>query len=389
MTSPVEVVLVGCGVIGWTHAAALQELAEGNIVGVVDPAPAAAEALARSIEDRGKPKPSVFTSLQDALTSSQVDLVVLCTPSGLHVEQGLEVLRAGKHLVIEKPLDVDLARALRFEKAAVEAAGRGLVVSVISQHRFDRASRALAGAIRDSRLGTITSAIASVAWWRSQQYYESGSWRGTWSMDGGGALMNQGVHTVDLLLQFMGRPVEVYAQTALLGHEGIEVEDTAAATIRFEGGALALLHATTAAYPGLTVRLQVMGTDGSAVVDGDQLEYFHSKHAPSGDLDRIPDGQGNHAAHELARFGDDVFPPGSDPQTYPLGHVRQYRDVLAAIASGHQPEVTVSDAVHALALIRAVYVSATLNRPVLFTDVLEGDYDGVAVQTGYAVQPSV
>jgi predicted dehydrogenase len=381
MSETLKVAITGCGVIGRTHAVALQEFPGTSVVALIDAIPDAAESLADFIEAAGRPKPSVYTSLEDAFAAADIDLVALATPSGLHIQQGLEVLAAGKHVVIEKPLDVDLNRAQEIEAAANEAAGRGIVASVISQHRFDQASVAVADAVAKGRFGRLTSAIASVAWWRGQGYYDSGDWRGTWSMDGGGALMNQGVHTVDLLLWFMGRPVEIHAHTARLAHERIEVEDTAVATVTFENGGLAVLHATTAAYPGLTVRVQLMGSEGSAVVDNDQLQYFHAKDIGGASADMGLQGGGNQAQEELAKYPAEDY-EAKDPTVYPAGHVRQYRDILGAIAEGRQPGVTVSDAVNALATVRAVYVSATLNQAVLFEDVLAGKYNDLEVRTG-------
>jgi predicted dehydrogenase len=388
MKDTLNVAITGCGVIGRTHAVALQEFPEATIVALVDAIPDAAESLADFIEKSGRPRPSVHTNLEDAFAATDIHLVALATPSGLHIQQGLEVLAAGKHVVIEKPLDVDLSRAQEIEAAARGAARRGVVASVISQHRFDQASVAVADAVARGRFGRLTSAIASVAWWRGQGYYDSGDWRGTWSMDGGGALMNQGVHTVDLLLWFMGRPVEIHAHTARLAHERIEVEDTAVATVTFENGGLAVLHATTAAYPGLTVRVQLMGSEGSAVVDNDRLHYFHSKDAGGESADMGLQGGGNQAEQELAKYPEEDY-EAKDPTVYPAGHIRQYRDILGAIAEGRQPGVTVSDAVNALATVRAVYVSATLNQAVLFDDVLAGKYNDLEVRTGNTSTESV
>jgi UDP-N-acetyl-2-amino-2-deoxyglucuronate dehydrogenase len=388
MKDTLKVAITGCGVIGRTHATALQEFPETEIVALVDAIPAAAESLAAHIEGSGRPRPAVYTTIAEALSGTDIDLVALATPSGLHIEQGLEILAAGKHVIIEKPLDVDLSRAQEIEAAAQAAARSGVVASVISQHRFDQASVAVADAVDKGRFGRLTSAIASVAWWRGQGYYDSGDWRGTWSMDGGGALMNQGVHTVDLLLWFMGRPVEINARTARLAHDRIEVEDTAVATVTFENGSLAVLHATTAAYPGLTVRVQLMGSEGSAVIDNDRLEYFHSKDAGGASADMGLQGGGNQAEQEQAKYPAENY-EAKDPTVYPAGHVRQYRDILGAISEGRAPGVTVSDAVNALATVRAVYVSATLNQPVLFEDVLAGKYNDLQVHTGNTATESV
>jgi len=372
-------------VIGRTHSAAVREFPEIVVTALVDVVSEASEALAAKIEAQGDPRPAVFPTLAEALAAVPVDLVIVSTPSGLHIQQALEALDAGKHVVIEKPLDVDLVKADEILAAAKAAEAKGLVATVISQHRFDPASRVVDEARRAGRFGTLTSAVASVSWWRSQGYYDSGAWRGTWAMDGGGAIMNQGVHTVDLLLWFLGRPLEISAKTALLAHEGVEVEDTAVATVTFESGALAVLHATTAAYPGLTVRLQVMGSKGSAVIDNDDLAYFHASDAadPSESSAMGILGGGNQAAVELAKYPDDTV-EALDPTVYPAGHVRQYRDIVAAIREGRPAGVTVRDAVTALATVRALYVSATLGQPVLIDDVIAGKYNNVEVRTGAA-----
>lgn len=187
--------------------------------------------------------------------------------------------------------------------------------------------------------------------------------------------MNQGVHTVDLLVWFLGTPVEIDARTALLAHERVEIEDVAVATIRFESGALAVLHATTAAYPGLSVRLQVHGDRGSAIIDDDQLEYFHAA------------GVGTSADHDGNRAAD-VVPAGEvrggdrGPEQFVIGHLRQYEDIVDAIREHRAPGVTVADAFLSLAVVRAIYLSATLGRPVLLEDVLDGSLDDVVVTTG-------
>lgn len=368
--STLSVAIVGCGIIGVNHARAIALHPDLEIVAVIDSVAEATVRLADLVEtELARQRPKEFGSLGELFAAGSVDLVVICTPSGLHVQLAEEALAAGTHVVIEKPLDVSLPRARRIAELAEAAATRGQIVSVISQHRFDPASVAVASAAHDGSFGRLTSAVASVAWWRSQEYYDSGKWRGTWELDGGGAVMNQGVHTVDLLVWFLGWPVEVFAQTAMLAHDKIEVEDVAVATIRFESGALAVLHATTAAAPGLTVRLQVHGSAGSAVIDNDQLEYFH-----------VGDGAENQAA--------DVVPAGElhgaerGPGTFAASHHRQYVDVVQAIHAGSAPGVTVGDALISLAVVRAVYTSATLGRPVSFDAVLAGEFDDLEVVTG-------
>jgi len=273
----IRVAIIGCGVIGTHHAIVLAAHPRFEVTMLVDSSDDAAEQLASVLViEHGAPLVIVSGFEPVVVEGAPVDLVVVCTPSGTHIDIANATIAAGIHTIVEKPLDVDFAKAREFAALAAAATARGIHVSVISQHRFDPASVAIRGAMADGRFGRVTSAVASVAWWRSQDYYDGGDWRGTWALDGGGAVMNQGVHTVDLLRWFLGRPADVHARTGLLAHERLEVEDTAVATVRFESGALAVVHATTAAFPGLTVRLQVHGTTGSAIIDNDRLEYFHA-----------------------------------------------------------------------------------------------------------------
>jgi UDP-N-acetyl-2-amino-2-deoxyglucuronate dehydrogenase len=375
-----RVAVVGCGVIGRHHGRVVTAHDGLVVTAAVDAVLPAAMALADEIEAAGVARPVVASTLDEALETAEIDLVVICSPSGLHVQLAETAIAAGRHVVIEKPLDVSIARARRISELAHEAAERGLVVSVISQHRFDPASTLVAQAAHDGRFGRLTSGVASIGWWRSQDYYDSGEWRGTWALDGGGAVMNQGVHTVDLLVWMLGRPVEISAQTGLVAHERIEVEDVAVATIRFESGALAVVHATTAAYPGDLTRIQVHGDRGTGIVTDDRLEFFHA--APrdvamglQGSLDK-----GNQAAGHLP---DDQMVGGPEEKDHFLrGHTRQYDDIVGAIREGRAPRVTVDDALLSLATVKSIYVAATLGRPVLVDEVLTGALDDQTVTVG-------
>ncbi|WP_194927581.1 Gfo/Idh/MocA family protein [Catenulispora pinisilvae] len=377
------VAIVGAGVIGRIHAEAVRRHPKLRVGAIVDPDPAArrklAEQIAQAEQGAENTAPAEFATLPEALATGGIDIVAVCVPTGLHAAAITAALAAGVHVLVEKPIDVSLPEARRLTALAEEAAQRGVLCSVISQHRFDPASAAVAAAVAGGQMGRITSAVASVAWWRGQEYYDSAQWRGTWALDGGGALMNQGVHTVDLLAWLLGKPVEVFAHAAMLAHEGIEVEDVAVATVRFASGALAVLHATTAAYPGLSVRLQVHGTTGSAVLHDDQLEYFHvARHGtgatggPYGGAE--PDNQASRVVPAAELRGNT-----KPADAFVVGHLRQYEDVVDAIGTGRPPAVTMRDGLLAVALVRAVYVSATLGRPVDIDALLAGDYDDVAV----------
>lgn len=369
MTSLVAAI-VGCGAISVNHANAFDVVDGVHIAAVVDPKRESADRLADHIEHTlHRPRPRVATSVPEAVqVAGPLDLVIIGAPSGRHYTLTEEALDLGIHVLIEKPLDVDMTRGRAMAALALKADQAGLVCSVVSQHRFDPASIAIAKAAHTGSLGQITSAVATVAWWRSQEYYDSGAWRGTWALDGGGALMNQGVHTVDLLLWFLGTPVTVFAHTACLAHEDIEVEDVAAATIRFESGALATLLATTAAAPNLATRIQVHGSRGLAVLDGIQLVNLFTN---GGTIDETA-----HAVPPEHQFGH-----SEESNAFAVGHARQFADVVAAIRDRRAPGVTVTDALQALALVRAVYVSATLGCEVAYADVLSGAVSDTGVRT--------
>ncbi|MEV0127788.1 Gfo/Idh/MocA family oxidoreductase [Dactylosporangium sp. NPDC050688] len=395
MTDLINVAIVGSGIIGGNHADAVLRHPRLRIVALVDAVDAANTALAARITaaiagsghgadraadtaaGRDDPGPSCHRTLGAALAAEQVDLVAICTPSGLHVEAAEETLRAGAHLLVEKPLDVSLAKARAFAKVALAAEARGLACAVVSQHRFDPAMVAVRRAADDGRLGRLTSAVVSMPWWRDQAYYDSADWRGTWAFDGGGAVANQGIHLVDQMLALLGPPVEVTARTARVAHDRIEVEDLAVATLRFAGGALAVLHASTSAHPGLPVRLQLHGTRGSAVLHDDQLEYFHSADSP------------DPAAVQTRALvaAEDLYGAPKPADGFVLGHLRQYQDLVEAIDERRPPGVRVADGLLALATVRAVYVAATLGRPVLFDQVLDGVHDDVRPEVTWVAPP--
>lgn len=346
--------VIGCGVIGRKHATSIVALGrQAEFVLAVD-----------ELSDRGEKLAVDFdaqhtTSVAAALARDDVDAVAVCTPSGLHADIAVAALNAGKHVVVEKPLDVSDDAA---DRVAAAEQRSGKTITVISQHRFDAASQLVHQAIRHGRLGRITSGVASIAWWRSQGYYDSGDWRGTWALDGGGALMNQGIHTVDLLMWMLGEPVEVFAWTDCVAHNGIEVEDIAVATVRFASGALAVIHATTAAYPGLTARLQVHGDRGSAVIDNDQLAYFHAAE-PGAEAPSYGAADDGNQAQYLLNPGAGASAAGSDPAALSDAHTDQYRDFIDAIENGRPPLVTVAEASRTLAVVRAIYESARAGTP--------------------------
>ncbi len=375
--APLRVVIVGCGVIGRLHAEVAADSPDLDVVAVVDPRADRTDDVAALLASAGRTAPAAYPDLGAALAEGGIDVVAVCTPSGTHASLAVQALEAGTHVVVEKPLDVAVPVARRLRDVAARHPDQ--VVAVISQHRHDQSSLAVHRALEAGRFGRVTSAVASVDWYRTQAYYDSGEWRGTWALDGGGALINQGVHTVDLLLWFLGEPVDVVAHTARLGHDRIEVEDVAVAILRFSSGALATLHASTTVYPDLGARLQVHGTAGSAVIEGDDLAFFHARDAEVGEW------TANQAHLEVPRAGSagsprgSLDPAGSHTSQYGSSHAPQWADVVEAIRTRRAPSVTVEDGLLALATVRAVYLSSSLQQPIRVADVVAGTYDDVAV----------
>jgi len=353
----VNFAIVGAGEIGRVHAEAIALLApRARLAAVVDNSLQDARALAEPHAAEA------LESLGAALARPDIGAVAICTPSGSHAALAVAALEAGKDVVVEKPLDVTVEAA----RTVAEAQGRsGRTVPVISQHRFDPASALVHERVRAGSLGRITSGVACIAWYRTRGYYESGSWRGSWSLDGGGALMNQGIHTLDLLIWLLGEPVEVFGWTDRLAHERIEVEDTAVGTIRFASGALGVLLATTAAYPGVTTRLAIHGDRGSAMIDDDRLTYFHAAADGAAVGDYGADASANQAAALLPAPDEPAAAASVGAGAVSArAHAAQYRDFLDAIEEGREPLVTVAEAITNVAVVRALYESAAGGRPV-------------------------
>src|SRR6266536_3843729 len=265
MAEPLHFGLVGCGVIGPVHAEALSRLPDAVLVSVADLIPERAQTLA------ARYGATTYTDLSTMLEREGLDVVIICTPSGKHGEHVCQVMRSGRHVIVEKPMEI--RRAALDEMLRVQRE-TGVKLAVISQHRFDPASRQVHDLLEEKAFGRLVLGNVIVPWWRSQGYYDSGAWRGTWELDGGGVLMNQSIHSIDLLQWFMGPVKSIYAYMDTLAHR-METEDVAVAVLRFTNGALGTIAATTGAYPGVTTRIEVFGDRGSAVIENDNLSYLH------------------------------------------------------------------------------------------------------------------
>jgi UDP-N-acetyl-2-amino-2-deoxyglucuronate dehydrogenase len=330
--------IVGTGVIAAVHADAIALVPDARLAAVTDVAVGAAAAFAAAHGCEAEP------DLDALLARPDVDVVSVCVPSGLHAEIGVPAARAGKHLVVEKPIDVTLEAADRLIEAARAA---GVALTVISQHRFDPGLIEAKRLLDEEALGRLVLGEASTKWYRTQAYYDSAAWRGTRAMDGG-SLMNQGLHYVDLLRWCMGPVREVTALCATQTHQ-IEVEDTSLAALRFSSGALGTIVASTSVFPGFAQRLEITGTDGTITIEDGAIvrrSLAGGAHEPGG-----PPG-GAAAA-------------GSNPAAVNVAsHAAQLADLLAAIEAGREPAVTGESGRAALEIICAVYESARTGRAI-------------------------
>jgi predicted dehydrogenase len=309
--------------------------------------------------------PRLYGDQRELFADPEVDVVCLCTPSGVHADGAVAALEAGRHVIVEKPMEISLAACDRM--IAAERASGGRKLTVISQHRFDPASTLVKQLIDGGKLGQIILATADVKWWRTQNYYDSGDWRGTWKLDGGGALMNQGVHTVDLIQWLVGGVRSVCGQTRTAAHERIEVEDVAVATLVFRNDAVGTLVASTAAFDGLPVRIDIFGTEGSAILEGDRLklvtlksgETYASEQAAAHALSVARGGTASvrdEAAHREAAAGQGLV--------WGDAHRAQIQDFIRAIRTGSKPLIDAAAGRNPVEIILGVYESARMGKPV-------------------------
>jgi UDP-N-acetyl-2-amino-2-deoxyglucuronate dehydrogenase len=344
----VGVGVVGCGSIGPLHAEALARVDGARLVAVADTRAERAGALATRYGV------SACASLEDLLAVPGVDLVCVCTPSGTHGELAVEAARAGRHVVLEKPIDVSLEAA---DAAIAACAAAGVTLSVVSQHRFDPGVLTLKEALERGELGKVSLAEARAWWYRTQAYYDSDSWRGTAALDGG-ALMNQGVHLVDLLMHLLGPVRSVFARAATVAHQ-IECEDLALVSAELASGALASLAVTTASYPGAPETLGVTGDKASVLLEAGSVVSWRVAEDSAYDLGPQP----QHAASAAAGSANLAV----------TAHRAQLQDVVDAVRNGRSPAVTGDDGRRALQFVRAAYESAASGREVLLSPGRQGD----------------
>lgn len=336
--------IVGVGMIADFHAQAIAHSRGGRLVGIATRNAENARAFAAK-----HAVPFHTTSVEELVARPDIHVICITTPSGAHLEPALAAVRAGKHLVVEKPIEITTERADELLQAADAA---GVKVAPIFQARFGDGARTLKAAIDAGRFGRLVLASAYVKWHRGPGYYTG--WKGTLKLDGGGALINQAIHAIDLLQWFAGLPSEVFCWTTRRVYSHIEAEDTASATLRFPQGALGSIEACTAGWPGWERRIEIVGETGSARLEDDRLDKWEFRDAAPGD-----------EAIRAARL-DPTMKSGAGAANAIThhGHLRQIQDLIDALRESRPVAVDGHEARKAVALIRALYRSAETQRPV-------------------------
>jgi UDP-N-acetyl-2-amino-2-deoxyglucuronate dehydrogenase len=327
--------ILGAGNISDTHARAAQEIPGVEVAAVYGTNAEKTSALAR------RTGAVAHEDLASFLDHRPMDIVAIGSPSGLHAEQATAAVRRGLHVLVEKPLDITAARV---DALITESSDAQVQVGVFFQDRLRPDIVRIKKVVSEQRLGTPVLASGRVKWYRPPDYYAKSRWRGTWALDGGGALMNQGIHTVDLLLWLFGPVAHVTARTATRVHK-IEVEDTAVALIEFENGALGTLEAATSIYPGFARRLELTGSEGTLILEDDRLTSLALKSSS-------PDGTGGDAGADPANSS--TSPVVADASA----HRRVIEDFIDAIRTGRPPACDAREGRKSIELVEAIYRSA-------------------------------
>jgi predicted dehydrogenase len=333
--------ILGAGNISDTHARAAQSIPGVEIAAVCG------SNRDRTQELASRTGAAAYTDLEGFLAHRPMDIVAIGSPSGVHAEQAIAAVRSGLHVLVEKPLDVTVQRV---DAVAEEARRAGVKVGVFFQDRLKPDVVRMKTLIDGGRLGTPVLASGHVKWYRPPEYYSRSRWRGTRVFDGGGALMNQGIHTADLLLHLFGDVASVSARTATRVHR-IEVEDTVVATLEFVSGALGVLEAATSVYPGYARRLELTGAEGTLILDHDRLAAIDLRHPAAEDVPTPADGG-------VAQSAASPVVADATP------HRRIIEDFLKALETGAAPACDVREGRRSVELVEAIYRSAREDRPV-------------------------
>ncbi|MDW7656492.1 MAG: Gfo/Idh/MocA family oxidoreductase [Bacillota bacterium] len=342
MIKPVQFAIVGCGMISSFHVQAINAQEDARLAGIFDHIPTMAAKKATEYQT------TCYASYESMLNDPSIDAISICTPSGMHAQQAIQAILAGKHVLIEKPIALNLEDS---DQISLLARQNGVLVGVISQLRFSKAVSQIKAALDEGHLGQIVSVDLYMKYHRPQSYYDQSPWRGTWAMDGGGALMNQGIHGIDLLRYLAGPLQSIFASAKTLVRQ-IEVEDTLSAVVTFRSGALGVIQATTSVYPGFPRRLEIHGEKGSIILEEDTIIQW----TIAGELERLcPQQSTNQKSHRNPTDIDKA------------GHMAQYENFIQAVQGNVSLLVDDQAGRQALEIIVKAYESSEKGQPLYFS----------------------
>jgi predicted dehydrogenase len=331
----IKIGIIGTGAIAGIHAASIKAIGNAELVAVCSSSPDRAQEAESRFGVKG------YSDIPAFLAHPDLDVVCICTASGRHLEPALAAAKAGKHLIIEKPIEVTLERADQLINACQT---QGVKLAVIFQNRFSSDYKKLKLAVDAGLFGRLLMGNAYVNWFRNEEYYSKSDWKGTLEIDGGGAFINQGIHTIDLLLDLMGEVSEVFGKVQTTYHQ-IEGEDLGAALVTFKSGAIGNITSATALYPGLPERIEIFGSEGSAILEGGKITHWEIK----GQVTKLEESQ--------------VF--SSSGATDPMAisgilHQKQWEEFISSLETGDYYTVDGLTSRKSLELIRGIYKSSEI-----------------------------
>ncbi|MBQ8551244.1 MAG: Gfo/Idh/MocA family oxidoreductase [Clostridia bacterium] len=337
--------VVGLGV-GMAHVQAAAESKKCELVAVCD----LIQAKLDKVKD-AYPGTKTYLDFDEVLKDTEIDIVSICLPSAMHADFAVKAMEAGKNVLVEKPIDITVEAAERIEEARVRT---GMKAGVIHQNRNNAVMKPIKEAVDAGRLGKMVLASFAVKWYRDAHYYIG--WHGTWEMDGGGSLMNQAVHTVDLMQWLMGDVASIHSTMGIYDHD-IETEDMTASVITFKSGAAATFVSTTCAYPGISTDIQLYGTGGTIEADADILKRWKLRDA---------DDEDEEEEEMLEKYGGGNRAVEKADPTVITGHKSMVENMIEAVIEDKDPQILPTEAIKSVRIVNAIYESARTGKTIYF-----------------------
>ena len=344
MKKKLKIGIVGCGVIADIHAQAIKQSENAELHSVYS-------RTENNVKKCGeKYGISWFTDWDKFISDKELDIVSICTPNGNHLEYGEKAAKAGKHVVVEKPIEVTLERAKKLIAVCEE---NNVKLAVIYQSRFVPEIEKLKKQIEQNVIGKIFMGDAYIKWFRNQEYYNSGVWRATFKLDGGGALINQAIHTIDLLQWFMGDVETVYGKIGTFTHDGIEGEDTAVAVIKYKSGAIGVIEGSTSVQPAQSRRIELHGSKGTVILNDNDVRI-------------LTETSDDNAKETIEKKSSGASSPLAGFSIEP--HKNQFESIVNAINKNIAPPVSGEESLKSLGIVLAIYESSKLNIQIKLDD---------------------